>query len=63
MKGKSKVCLSHGFSKIDGDGQEFSIVNLTIMIEINTLENLVDLILGHQQLFKGSPDFIKVKIA
>ena len=63
MEGESNVCLSHGFSQIDGDGQEFSIIDLTVMIEINTLEDLVDLILGHQQLVEGSPDLIKIKIA
>ena len=63
MEGEGEVSGSDSLSAIDGDGQEFGIVNLTVMVEINTLEDLVDLLLGHLKLVEGGPDLIKVKVA
>ena len=63
MEGEGEVSGSDGLSAIDGDGQEFSIVDLAVMVEINTLEDLVNLVLGHLKLVEGGPDLIKVKVA
>ena len=63
MEGEGKVSLSDGLSAIDSDGQEFRIVDLAVMVEINTLEDLVNLFLGHLKLVEGGPYFVKVKVA
>ena len=63
MEGESKIGLSDSLSAIDGDGQEFRIVDLAIMVEINTLEDLVNLLLGHLDLVESCPDLVKAKVA
>ena len=63
MEGKGKVSLSDGLPTIDSDGQKFRIIDLTVMVEVNTFEDLIDFLLGHLKLVEGSPDLVKVKIA
>ena len=63
MESEGQVSLGDSLSAIDGDGQEFGVIDLTIMIEINALEDLVNLLLGHLELVEGGPDLVKVKVA
>ena len=63
MEGEGQISLSDGLPAIDGDGQEFRIIDLTVMVEVDALEDLVDFLLGHLKLVEGGPDLVKVKIA
>ena len=49
MEGEGKVLLVNDLSAIDSDSQEFGIIYLAVIFEINTLKDLVDLLLGHLQ--------------
>ena len=63
MECEGQVSLSDSLSAIDGDGQEFGVINLAVMVEINALEDLVYLFLGHLKLVEGGSYFVKAKIA
>ena len=63
MEGKGKVSLSDSLPAIDGDGQELRVIDLSIMVEVNALEDLVDFLLRHLKLVEGGPDLVKVKVA
>ena len=63
MEGEGQVGLGDCLSAIDGDGQEFGVIDLAVMVEINALEDLVYLFLGHLKLVEGGPYFVKVKVA
>ena len=47
MEGKGHVSLGDGLSAIDSDSEELSVVDLTIMVEIDTLEDLSNFSLAH----------------
>ena len=47
MEGKGHVSLSDGLSAIDSDSEELSVVDLTIVVEIDTLEDLSNFSLAH----------------
>ena len=63
MEGKGKVSLSDSLPAIDGDGQELGVIDLSVMVEVNALEDLVDFLLRHLKLVEGGPDLVKVKVA
>lgn len=61
MEGKSQVGRSDGLLAIDSDCEELRIVNLSIMVEVNSFEDLTDLFLVHVQLTEGCPDFAELQ--
>ena len=63
MEGEGQVSLCNCLSAINGNSKELSVIDLTIVIEINSLEDLIDLLFGHIQFTEGSPDLAKLKCA
>lgn len=63
MEGEGHVGLSDGSPTINGHGQELRVVDLTIVIEVDALENLIYFILWHVQLIKSSSNLRKLKSA
>ena len=61
MEGEEQVLLSDGLSAIDCHGKELSVVDLAVMIEVDSLEDLVNLLLAHVELVEGCLDFIHLK--
>ena len=53
MEGKCKVGLSDSSSSVNCHSEELRIVNLTIVIEVDALENLIDLLGRHIELIEG----------
>ena len=63
MEGKEHVLLGDSLSTISCDGKEFSVVNLSVMIEINTIEDCIDLLFSHRSLAEGSLDLSNMQAA
>ena len=61
MEGKSQILLSDGLSTVNGNGEEFRVINLTIVIKINSFEDLIDLFLTHIQLVESLADLAELQ--
>ena len=61
MEGEDHVSVGDGLSAVDSDGEEFSVVDLTVVVEVNPLENTVNLLLTQIQIIESSPDLGKCK--
>lgn len=47
MEGEGHIGLSDGSPTINGHGQELRVVDFTVVIEVDALEDLIDFILWH----------------
>lgn len=63
MEGECQVGLSDGLSAVDSDSKELGVVDLAIVVEIDSFEDLIDLLLRHVQLTEGSPNLAQLKCA
>ena len=61
VESEEQVLLRDGLSTVNGHSQELSVVDLTIVVEVNALEDIVDLLFGHVKLAEGSPDLAKLQ--
>lgn len=56
MESERQISLSDGLPAVNSHGQELSVVDLAIVIEVDALEDIVDLLFRHVKLAEGSPD-------
>lgn len=58
MECERQVGLSDGLSTVDGHGQELGVVDLAVMVEVNSLENLFNFLLRHIKIVECCADFV-----
>ena len=63
MEGERQVSLRDGLPAVNSHSQELSVVDLTIVVEVNALEDIIDLLFGHVKLAEGSPDLAELQSA
>lgn len=63
MESKGQIGIRDCLSTIDGDREEFRVIDLAVVIKIDSFEDLCDFILRHVQLVKGCSDFTKLERA
>ena len=61
MESKSHVCFSDSLSTINSDSQELGVVDLTIVVEIDALKDLVKFFFRHVKLLEASPDLTNLQ--
>ena len=61
MESKSHVCFSDCLPAINSDSQELSVVDLTIVVEIDALKDLVKFFFRHVKLLEASPDLTNLQ--
>lgn len=61
MEREMKVVLSNCLSAVYCHCEELGVVNLTVVVEVNSLENLVDFFWTHVQFVESSPDFTQLQ--
>jgi hypothetical protein len=59
MEGKGHVGFSEGSSTVDSDSKELSVVDLTIVVEIDAIEDLSNFCLRHVEPVESSFDLGK----
>ena len=61
VEGKEQVVLRNCLSAVNGHSEELSVVDLSIVVEVDAVKHLVDLILGHIQFVEGGPDLAQLE--
>lgn len=61
MEGESKIGLGDGLSTVDGHRQELRVVDLAVVVEVDSLENLFDFLLGHIKLVECCANFAQLE--
>lgn len=53
MECEQHIVLCDGLAPVNCDGQELGVINLTVVVEVYSLENLINFGLGHIELVKS----------
>ena len=61
MESEEHVVISDCLASVNSHSQEFRVVDLTIMIEINALKHLIDFCCWHIELLEGSTDLTELQ--
>jgi len=61
MESESHVGVCDGLSAVDCHGEELSVVDLTIMVEVDALKDRIQFFFSHVQTIEGSSDFAQLK--
>ena len=60
VEGKRQVGLGDCLSAVDGDCEELGVVDLAVVVEVDSLKDLIDFFLAHVQLVEGLSDFAEL---
>ena len=60
MEGKRQVRLGDRLSTVNGDCEELGVVDLAVVVEVDSLKDLIDFLLAHVQLIEGLSDFTEL---
>ena len=60
VEGKRQVGLGDCLSAVDGDCEELGVVDLAVVVEVDSLKDLIDFFLAHVQLVEGLSDFTEL---
>ena len=63
VEGESHIGLRDGSPSVDSDSEELGIVDFTVVVEVDALEDLIDFALGHVQLIEGCSNLLKLQRA
>lgn len=63
MEGESQVGLSNGLSAINSDRKELAVIDLAIVIEVDSFEDLVDFCFTHVKLIESRSDLAELQRA
>ena len=63
VEGKRQVGLCDCLPAVDGDCEELGVVDLAVVIEVDSFEYLIDFLFAHVQLVKGLSDLAELQSA
>ena len=63
MERKQHIVLCDCLSTVDSDCKEFCVVDLTVMVKVNSFEDSIDLLFRHLKLVEGSTNLVDLKSA
>ena len=63
MERKSHIRFCESSSTVDSNREELTVVDLTIMVEIDALEDLIDFLLRHIQFIEGGSELAEFECA
>ena len=63
MEGKSHIRFCDSSPAVDSNSEELTVVDLTIMVEIDALEDLINFLLWHIQLIEGGSELAQFECA